>query len=184
VLVALFIVVLCSCRPARPDEPVAAPPATPVSVRTAHATTILVPRLTPYESDPQYGKVAPSIANPNYDRLVDPTQVVLRADRATLVIHYPLARPARFEMLPDGADGSFTVGGLVRAVAQRYAQVYDEEAKTSSKPAGKMPGLSNRNATDGKYGIWGHDLSDLVLEGMDIERDEQGQAIVELHVGS
>jgi len=145
---------------------------------------ILVPKLTPYEQDPQYGKVAPSIARPQYDQLIDATRVVLRANRATLVIDYPLRRPARFEILPDDADGAFTVRGLVRAVAERYAQVYAEEDKTASKPAGRMPGLLNRNETDGKYGISMHVIGDLVLEGINVKLDERGEAIVELEMGS
>jgi hypothetical protein len=183
---ALIIgIALVACgRPPRLDASTDAAPAAPTMATAARSSTIIVPKLTPYELDPQYGKVAPSIAGPKYGRLIDAMRVVLRANRATLVIDYPLRRPARFEILPDGPDGAFTVRGLVRAVADRYAEVYAEEAKTASKPAGKMPGLANRDETDGKYGISMHELSDLVLEGVDLRLDERREAIVELEVGS
>jgi hypothetical protein len=182
VFVVAFAFVACSRS--RSEAPVETAPAAPSAAAAARPPANIVGKFAPYELDPRYGKVAPSIAGPNYDRLLDATRVVLRAKRATLIIDYPLRRPAQFEILPDGTDGAFTVSGLVRAVAERYAQIYAEEAQTASKPAGKIPGLENRNATDGKYGISMHDLRDLVLEGVDIRLDERGEAIIELEVGS
>lgn len=180
----IMAIAFVACGRPRSDAAIDSAPAAPRITDAARSPAIILPKLAPYELDPQYGKVAPSIAGPKYDRLVDATRVVLRANRATLIIDYPLRRPARFEILPDGADGAFTVRGLVRAVAERYAQVYAEEAKTASKPAGKMPGLENRNETDGTYGISMHDLLDLVLEGIDVRLDERGEVVVELEVGS
>lgn len=180
----IIAIALVACGRPRLDASVDGGHATTRSTNAAPSPSIIVPTLTPYEIDPQHGKVAPSIAEPKLERLVDATRVVLRADRATLIIDYPLKRPARFEIRPDGPDGAFTVRGLVRAVAERYAQVYAEEAKTASKPAGKMPGLENRNETDGKYGISMHELVDLVLEGVNVRLDERGEVIVELEVGS
>jgi hypothetical protein len=175
---------LCACGRTRSDGAVDAATAASSTTNAARSAAVVVAKLAPYELDPRYGKVAPSIAEPKYDRLLQATRVVLRANRATLVIDYPLRRPAQFEILPDGPDGAFTVRGVVRAVAERYAQVYAEEAQTASKPAGKIPGLENRNKTDGKYGISMHDLGDLVLEGIDIRLDEHGEPVVELEVGS
>ncbi len=50
------------------------------------------------------------------------------------------------------------VSSLVRAIAQRYAEVYRVEAATTRTPVGKVPGMANRNATNGEYGISMHDL--------------------------
>lgn len=53
---------------------------------------------------------------------------------------------------------------------QLYRRIYDEETRsmTNLKPSGT---LLNRGFSNGKYGIWGHDLGDLdmhaVYKGID-----------------
>lgn len=37
----------------------------------------------------------------------------------------------------------------------------------------KLGGLINRHRTDGVYGIWGHDIGDLWIEGLTYDKDEQ-----------
>jgi hypothetical protein len=147
------------------------------------AGQILVAQFEPFESDPQYGRTPPSLASPHYDRLIDASRIVLRASSATLVIDYPLHRAARFQILPDAPGAGFSVRGVVRAAAEKYAQVYAEEKATTSKPVANIPGMMNRAESDGKYGIWGHNLDDLVLEGVHL-RTESGAVLVELQVGS
>jgi hypothetical protein len=171
-----------SAPPARP-APVAEPSSVPGRASAAAAGQILVAKFEPFESDPQYGRVPPSLASPHYDRLIDASRIVLRASSATLVIDYPLHRAARFQILPDAPDAGFSVRGIVRAVAEKYAQVYAEEKASASKPIANIPGMMNRAESDGKYGIWGHNLDDLVLEAVDL-RTENGAVLVELEVGS
>jgi hypothetical protein len=65
------------------------------------------------------------------------------------------------ERAPDGAH--FTRADLARAVAERYAAIYADEAATTAVPAARVPGMLNRAQTSGRYGIWGHDLGDLML---------------------
>lgn len=65
------------------------------------------------------------------------------------------------EKAPNGRF--FTRADLARAVAARYNAIYDEEAKTTAVEPGYIPGMLNRNRTNGRYGIWGHDIGDLVL---------------------
>jgi hypothetical protein len=65
------------------------------------------------------------------------------------------------ERAPDGAH--FTRADLARAVAERYAAIYADEAATAAAPATRVPGMLNRAQTSGRYGIWGHDLGDLML---------------------
>lgn len=56
--------------------------------------------------------------------------------------------------------GGFTRRQLVEQVAKTYRQIYEEEK--ASKESSPLP----EDETDGKYRIWGHDISELVLEGM------------------
>ena len=60
---------------------------------------------------------------------------------------------------------------MILAISKKYNEVYAEEEKTANTktiPIDKRTGLINRNETDGKYGIWGHDLSDLDLSGIEV----------------
>lgn len=95
-------------------------------------------------------------------RKVMQTETVLPPRQVFILkIDYPLHKPARF-VFNSGVDG-MTRGDLVRKIRKCYKQVYrEEDASTKVKP-GNIPGMLNRNPTNGKYGIWGHDIGDLVL---------------------
>lgn len=51
-------------------------------------------------------------------------------------------------------------------VMDAYEEVYETERQTSAVEEGLIPGMYNRVRTNGKYGIWGHELGDLLLVGM------------------
>ena len=44
--------------------------------------------------------------------------------------------------------------------------------------------IMNRNETNGKYGIWGHDLSDLVLTSIKVYKNRKGQIYLTLEIDS
>lgn len=45
--------------------------------------------------------------------------------------------------------------------------MYNEEEKTSDVKSEHIPGMLNRCATNGRYGVWGHDIDDLILHSAD-----------------
>eukprot|EP01132_Coremiostelium_polycephalum_P004313 gene4313-5398_t len=53
---------------------------------------------------------------------------------------------------------------LLSVCSLAYQWVYEEEEREVGNP-GHIPGLMNRNVSHGRYGIWGHDLSDLIYNG-------------------
>jgi len=60
-----------------------------------------------------------------------------------------------------------TIGSLLWHIAMAYKKIYEEEEKTTKIkviPIDERGVCSNRNKTDGIYGIWGHDLIDLQFE--------------------
>jgi hypothetical protein len=64
-------------------------------------------------------------------------------------------------------EGGFTREDFLAAVREGYEKIYEEERETSSIPEGQAsPELLNRNRTNGKHGIWGHDLGDLSLDSV------------------
>ena len=44
--------------------------------------------------------------------------------------------------------------------------------------------MYNRNETNGKYGIWGHDIADLVLADILVYKTADGQIILSLEMES
>jgi hypothetical protein len=70
-------------------------------------------------------------------------------DTFTLIIDYPLDEEAKFKInTGKGLSGL----GLMKIIGKKYDEVY-------------------RNAD--KYGIWGHEMSDLVLCGIDVDYDKK-----------
>lgn len=127
-----------------------------------------------------------SIEDPgkDMDRLVDPDQVVVSDEKVTLVIDYPVSKPVKSSL--ESGEG-FTRRELILKISEHYHQMYKEEeetANTKTVPMEERTGLINRNQTDGKYGIWGHDLGDLDLSGIDVYKSGDGVVSLMLMVES
>jgi hypothetical protein len=117
--------------------------------------------------------------------LISPDEVVLPYQKVTLVIDYPVAKPVLFVL--TGPPSGFTRKQIVLAISKKYHELYKEEektAKTKTVPIGQRKTLANRNQTDGKYGIWGHDLGDLDLTSISVYQNAAGQIFLTLDVDS
>ncbi|MFT3704561.1 MAG: hypothetical protein QM802_19500 [Agriterribacter sp.] len=109
-------------------------------------------------------------------RLIDADEIVLPFSQATLFIDYPLAKPVVFEL--SATEKGFSRKQLIEEISKKYHQIYEEEessATVKTVPADKRKGLINRNETNGKYGIWGHDLSDLALSSIEVHKNKDGK---------
>ena len=111
-------------------------------------------------------KVDPSpyvhLADPTHDLacMQSPNDVVIEDDFITVDFEYPFTGGFPWTLR---STGGFTRRGLAKAIFERYQCMYTEEDQTSDEIAGYIPGMLNRTTTDGRFGIWGHDLEDLVL---------------------
>ena len=107
----------------------------------------------PYEND---GKI-------NYKDIVLPPnqQFVLKID-------YPLTESAifKFNSSPKGT----TRHQLSEKIRKCYKKVYEDEDKSVGHKTSNIKGMFNRDFSDGKYGIWGHDIGDLVLVDADVSK--------------
>lgn len=118
-----------------------------------------------------------SVENPKEEinQLKNANEIVIKEKKVTLIIDYPLTNVAFIEISnPNG----FTRKDLILEISKHYNQIYNEEeatAKTKTVPLDKRSGLINRNQTNGKYGIWGHDLSDLDLSTIEIHKSKEGK---------
>ena len=72
---------------------------------------------------------------------------------------------------------------LISEIRKTYRQIYHEEKKTMTKLVKKNKYLINRGVSNGTYGIWGHDIYDLVIESIKVcETDDK--PIVDVSIGS
>lgn len=90
-------------------------------------------------------------------------------DVLSCTIDYPLDNPCTFSVTWRN-----DVNAVVSQVRQKYNDIYEEEDASSTIVAEPYEYLCNRNMTNGKWGIWGHTVDDLILERMsvDIEKRE------------
>lgn len=114
--------------------------------------------------------------------------LVLPFNKVTLAIDYPLAKPVYVEITTR--EKGFTRKMLIQEISNVYHKIYKEEeasAKIKTMPVEKRLdsiGLLNRNQTNGKYGIWGHDLADLYLAAIDVYRNSKGEVFLDLDINS
>jgi hypothetical protein len=128
-------------------------------------------------------------------------EVVITDKDIKVSFDYPLKQKFLFDF---HSDQGFTRKQLVELIANTYKNIYEEEERTANEyeytykneadeacictskviPIDirvQMGSLMNRNRTDGKYGIWGHDIEDLWLEGISYNPQTM---IVSLSIGS
>jgi PBP1b-binding outer membrane lipoprotein LpoB len=119
------------------------------------------------------------------ERLVNKETIIIPFSTITILIDYPLNNPAEFE-ITSKANG-FNREELAMAVSKKYHKIYAEEDNSASQqtiPIEKREGLINRNETNGKYEIWGHDLSDLDMSSVQVYKDVKGKITVVLMIES
>lgn len=83
-----------------------------------------------------------------------------------MLIDYPLNKPAVFEI-----ESATSIGVIISSIGEAYRKIYNEEEETSSlnvTPPEERGMCLNRNRTNGRYGIWGHDIEDLYIEGITV----------------
>jgi hypothetical protein len=127
-----------------------------------------------------------SIDEPQRDlpNLLNKEEVVISENKVTLIIDYPLTN--EFRAYINSTNG-FTRERLINEISKSYFMLYEEEEKTATiktVPVKERKGLYNRNETNGKYGIWGHDISDLVLSEIVVYEATDGQIILTLNIES
>ncbi len=116
--------------------------------------------------------------------LLDKDKVVIEDSVVTIIIDYPLNIAYRGELK---SKNGFTKQQLIRLISAHYHKIYEEEELTASiktVPIKKRTKMYNRNQTNGKYGIWGHDLADLVLDEILVYRNAEGHLTLSLNMES
>ena len=95
--------------------------------------------------------------------------------------------PSSFTSAFPPSSNGFTREALVKKISDKYHQIYQEEESTATVktvPVKERTTLYNRNQTDGKYGIWGHDLADLALDHIMVYKSANGDILLSLDIDS
>lgn len=152
----------------------------------------LLTEVTFQVDDPENKSEGPSpyvhLAEPenNLKQMRNADVVVFTGTQLIVILDYPLREDVSFPISASSPRG-FTRAELARKVAELYKRIYEEEAQTSKIaviPLKQRKGIINRNKTNGKYGIWGHDLSDLDLHTIEISRKADGTVVAHLGIDS
>ena len=81
--------------------------------------------------------------------------------------------------------GSITKKDLVETISRNYHFIYKDEEETAQvkpvPPSKRILG-HKRNETNGRYGIWAHDLRDLRLEECKVYRQKDGSILLTLKI--
>ncbi len=126
------------------------------------------------------------LENPEMDlsNLDKKDEIAIDESVIKIIIDYPLTNQYEFILK---SDRGFTRGQLLTEISNHYYLLYKEEEESATIktiPVDKRTTMYNRNETNGKYGIWGHDISDLVLLGISVYKAKNREIILTLNVES
>jgi len=104
--------------------------------------------------------------NAGDEKIIGKNEIVIRDDWYQITFDYPLNNPLtkRFE-----SKNGFTLVDVINNIIDTYKQIYFEEEQTTKISEVKQKFCLNRGTTNGKYGIRGHDITDLVIERLGYE---------------
>jgi hypothetical protein len=127
-----------------------------------------------------------SLEKPKQDipNLYNKDEIVIKDTVIKIIIDYPLTNQYEFSLT---SSKGFTRQLLLLEISNNYYKLYDEEEKTASIktiPIEKRTTMYNRNQTNGKYGVWGHDIADLVLNEILVYKTTDGQIVLSLNIES
>jgi hypothetical protein len=111
-------------------------------------------------------------------------EIVIKENSVKIIIDYPLTNQYEFTLT---SNKGFTREQLLAEISLHYFKLYEEEensATVKTIPIDKRTKMYNRNQTNGKYGIWGHDIADLDLSEIQVFKAANGQIILTLGIES
>lgn len=111
-------------------------------------------------------------------KLENKDKIVISQPRIKVIIDYPLTKAYEFTLT---SNKGFSRSQLLREISKHYHLLYKEEENSATIKTiepDKRTKLYNRNETNGKYGIWGHDIEDLVLSKISVYKNAKGGIIV------
>jgi len=101
------------------------------------------------------------VAFDDSEEVLGKDEIITHAKKVTVIFSYPLSGEFKFEF--KNSQGKMTRREFALFIQSTYRRIYHEE---TSGQVENIVGMLNRQRTDGPYGIWGHHIGDLVIEGV------------------
>lgn len=103
------------------------------------------------------------------------------------LLDYPMDRPAHLQ-IEDVPDARITPRLILDMIKSAYTEIYRLEKGEDRFPP-SVEGKSgvivlNRPQTNGMFGIWGHDIQNLSVDGIEIGDAGDGHALLRVTMGS
>lgn len=135
------------------------------------------------DQDKRFPFVRVSLIRSEETVIDDMDDVVIPAQEARITFDYPLSVVA-ISTVKASTPLGITRGDILLAIHDGYVQIYQEEDAAShpSKLEDRGP-LKNREHTEGRFGIFGHDIYDLFVESIKF-REHDGSFFIEMFIGS
>ncbi len=89
--------------------------------------------------------------------------IVATVNDIKIIFDYPLDKSVELEF---SKEGGWTTLDFWEAIYNGYKQIYGEEDEAAGE-TGYISGMCNRARSDGPYGICGHHIGDLFIEGVE-----------------
>ena len=115
-----------------------------------------------------------------------PNEIVLSSRELHIIVDYPVTGVWKCKISSGNSKG-FTRVELVNEISRAYHSIYAEEERTTKTkivPNAQKKTMFNRHQTDGKYGVWGHDIDDLVLYNVELRKTVDGTLFAMLGIDS
>jgi hypothetical protein len=125
------------------------------------------------EYDEEFGLGGFHLESCDLTGLEEGGELVAPFDRIEVAIDYPLRKAFTFEF---ERRGGFTREQFVEAVSRTYRAIYEAERKKQTT----VPGLVKASDNQPPFGVFGHALEDLILEGI----THEGKGKYKIEVGS
>jgi len=97
------------------------------------------------------------------EALIDGDEIITQSSVIQIKFEYPLHNSTTLTFTNEGKP--FTRKCFWQAIFDGYTRIYREEDEAAG-PTGTIPGMYNRETSVGPYGIWGHIIEDLFIEGV------------------
>lgn len=104
-------------------------------------------------------------------------KIIIKDENINIEFDYPLSNVVKFNF---SKSGGFSIYDIIKYICSGYERIYREEEEEVGNP-GHIPGMFNRMASNGPYGIWGHDINDLFIEAIDYDKKKK---LITLSIGS
>lgn len=122
-------------------------------------------------------------SDPREGRAFDKALGEIKGDTLAFQVSYPLKKIVEVHVRPLAWGKTHSVESILWEIANAYRVIYEKEKESvgEEKHARRAGTLLNRGKTNGPYGIWGHDITDLHFETLFVDTaNKRG----EIHVGS